>query len=206
MKNIVYLTAILFTPLLAQGQIKFGMRGGANIGIASEISAKQNPITIEGTSSPLTGFYLGGTALWKPRNVGYQVNLSLIGDGTILNEDDIFEETTILFIKTQIDLMARFYIGKQFSTGLGLYVGIIDHVQELDNNGNSSNTTESYEEMDFGVLGSFEYSLKNGFFFEAGYNIGLVNLIKNDDPNIEYTYTQTSFKLGLGYRFNNRIE
>ena len=44
-----------------------------------------------------------------------------------------------------------------------------------------------------------EYQLPNGMFFDARYNIGVTNLVK--DPEGDESAKNSFFQIGLGYKF-----
>jgi hypothetical protein len=50
-----------------------------------------------------------------------------------------------------------------------------------------------------------EYVLENGMFFGARYNLGVMNIAKNNGDNTEFTTMKNSFlQVGLGFKFGGR--
>ena len=87
-----------------------------------------------------------------------------------------------------------------FRPKAGLYAGYI--LSEQARLGDKTTTVDKdlYNHFDYGIGLGAEYNLpNNGLFFEASYNWGLANLVKNGDSK-NYQNNRV-IQIGVGYKF-----
>lgn len=110
----------------------------------------------------------------------------------------------------QIPVSAKYFATENLAFGLGLNVGILTSaeseysvtVSEGDQSGTESGTEDIKDQMNSLNLAPFvgaEYTLENGLFFDARYNLGVSNLIKNPEGN--ETLKNSFLQVGIGFKF-----
>ncbi|UFH32735.1 PorT family protein [Chryseobacterium sp. C-71] len=118
------------------------------------------------------------------------------------------------FGTVQIPVSAKYFATENLAFGLGLNVGIVTSAKvevsaTLSGSGmgesfsESTSTTEDVKsEINTLNLAPFvgaEYTLENGLFFDARYNLGVSNLIKNPEGN--ETLKNSFLQVGVGFKF-----
>ncbi len=118
------------------------------------------------------------------------------------------------FGTVQIPVSAKYYATENLAFGLGLNVGIVTSAKveataSLTGSGlgqsvsESTSTTEDVKDdintLNLAPFIGAEYTLENGLFFDARYNLGVSNLIKNPEGNEKLT--NSFFQIGVGFKF-----
>ena len=87
-----------------------------------------------------------------------------------------------------------------FRPKAGLYAGYVLSSQLKENGKTETVESDTYNHFDYGIGLGAEYNLpNNGLFFEASYNWGLANLVKNGDSK-NYQNNRV-IQIGVGYKF-----
>ena len=175
----------------ANAQVKFGARAGLNL---ANIASKSNDVKVETNIRP--SFYVGGLAEFAFNDV------VLMDAGlTYSNQGSKPKEGDAATIQHALNLPVWFkYDFEGFRPKAGLYAGYI--LSEQARLGDKTTTVDKdlYNHFDYGIGLGAEYNLpNNGLFFEASYNWGLANLVKNGDSK-NYQNNRV-IQIGVGYKF-----
>lgn len=221
MKKILLLAAVAVIGMSAKAQeFRFGPKAGYSL---SMLNAKGDGESYKFDSK--STFYAGIMAEYKISDkfaVQGEVLYSPLGgkqeESVSYNQMGVnvtgTEKTDWKLGTVQIPISAKYYATENLAFGLGLNVGIITSAKveataSLTGSGlgqSFSETTSSTEDVKDDVntlnLAPFigaEYTLENGLFFDARYNLGVSNLIKNPEGNEKLT--NSFFQIGVGFKF-----
>lgn len=122
-------------------------------------------------------------------------------------------KTDLKFGMVQIPVSAKYFATENLAFGLGLNVGIVTTAEtEYSVSGSAggqsasqSGTEDIKDEVNSLNLAPFigaEYTLNNGLFFDARYNLGVSNMIKNPEGN--ETLKNSFFQIGVGFKFGGK--
>ncbi|MBL4745475.1 MAG: PorT family protein [Flavobacteriaceae bacterium] len=199
----VFLTAVVavMTVVSMNAQTSFGVKAGVNF---ADIKGD-----FENNSS-LTSFHIGGVVEFKLSDkFSLQPELLFSAQGTKLEEsEDVYSyESKIKFNYLNIPVIAKYYVMEGLSLEFGPQLGILlsaDVDSTISINGKVDETDkmdvkEFIEDIDFGVNFGASYQLENNLFFQARYNLGLVNVSKDSD---DAEMKNSVFQLSVGYKFN----
>ncbi|WP_144281185.1 porin family protein [Chryseobacterium echinoideorum] len=156
-------------------------------------------------------FAVQGEVLYSPLGGKQEESFSYTDSGITISA---VEKTNWKFGTVQIPVSAKYYATENLAFGLGLNVGIITSAKveaEITATGSglgqSATQTESTTEdvkdnmntLNLAPFVGAEYTLENGLFFDARYNLGVSNLIKNPEGN--ETLKNSFFQIGVGFKF-----
>lgn len=196
----------------ALGQVKYGIKGGVNLGKSSYSEAAFKDYQVNNVSFYVTGY--GEFPLAK--NIALQPGISLQGKGDKyeFNKNNLDGSATWNTMSVEIPVNAIYYIPTgtcgSFFLGTGPYLGFnVSGKQEAKGNiGNwipdgekDLKFTGSERDMnliDAGVNFLGGYKLSNGLLINVGYGLGLTNLSPSDDSNRKFSNRTLSF--GIGYQ------
>ncbi|WP_282079170.1 porin family protein [Aquimarina algiphila] len=186
MKKLVFITIIIVLGLsnVNAQEIKFGVKAGLNLAFITGDNAKN--------IDPNTDFHFGALAEIKVSNkFSLQPELLYSGQGFNTNIDS---EGRIALNYLNIPLMAKYYVTERLSLEAGPQVGFL-----LSTKGGAESNKDLYKTMDFGVNFGLGYTLDNGIYFSARYNLGLSNI--NDVDGFSDKNRNGVFQLSVGYFF-----
>ena len=197
--------ALLFVAA-AQAQTSYGLKAGVNLGKFSNYGDQTNN----------TSFYVTGFAdLPVAPQFSIQPGVSLQGKGTKFVDSwgdaaNVDISTNIMSI--EIPVNAVYYVpagsGNIF-LGAGPYIGfnvsgkekatgnLGDFNGETDYKLKFSGDDRDFNTIDAGVNFLAGYKLNNGLLLNAGYGLGLTNLV----PNADQTVSNRVLSFGLGFQF-----
>ena len=217
MKKLFLVGALaLFGAVNAQ-QTKFGVKAGYSL----------SSLKLEGTdeeeydSKSKSSFYVGGLVEHKLTDkVGLQAELlysetggkysnsisETIGGVTYTENSD----SDLKIGNLMVPVSVKYYPAENFSLSGGLNFAFIlsakyKYSYNLSGGGMSESDSETEDikdyikSLNFAPFVGAEYQLPNGMFFDARYNIGLTNLVK--DPEGNESAKNSFLQVGLGYRF-----
>lgn len=201
----------------AQAQVSYGLRAGVNLGKISNYGDNQS----NNTSFNVTGY----ADLPVAPNFSLQPGISLQGKGSKYefgdnqNGLDISRNTMSL----EIPVNAVYYIPTGYSgsvfLGAGPYIGMnLSGKDKLETRTNGSTNsvdrdiTFSNDNQDFASIGDNNrmnridagvnflagYRFNGGLLLNAGYGLGLTNMIPN---NSNTTYANRVWSFGVGFQF-----
>lgn len=188
------LMTIAFAALAIAGanaQVKFGVRAGLNL---ADVASKTNGVKDE--TKIRTSFYVGGLAEFAFND------LVLMDAGlTYSNNGAEIQGVDSKIVSHDLSLPVWFkYDFAGFRPKAGLYAGYVLSSQLKENGKTETVESDTYNHFDYGIGLGAEYNLpNNGLFFEASYNWGLANLVKNGDSK-NYQNNRV-IQIGVGYKF-----
>ena len=175
----------------ANAQTKFGVRAGLNL---ADVAIKSEDVKEESKIRP--AFYVGGLAEFAFNDV------VLMDAGlTYSNQGAKAKEGDGALVQHALNLPVWFkYDFAGFRPKAGLYAGYILSQQTKAEGKTKTVKSDLYNHFDYGIGLGAEYNLpNNGLFFEASYNWGLANLVKNGDSK-NYQNNRV-IQIGVGYKF-----
>ncbi len=179
------------TVIGANAQVKFGARAGLNL---ANVATKVNDVKVKSNIRP--SFYVGGLAEFAFNDVVLmEAGLTYSNQGYKAKEgnDKDMQYTLNLPIWVKYDFAG-------FRPKAGLYAGYIVERKAEWGGRTVIRDRDAYNYFDYGISLGAEYNLpNNGLFFEASYNWGLANLVKNGDAK-NYQNNRTIY-IGVGYKF-----
>ncbi|HLS94891.1 MAG TPA: porin family protein [Sphingobacterium sp.] len=206
-KILLSLGAAFLLAAGAQAQTSWGLKAGVNLGKYSNFGDDQK----NNTSFHVTGF----ADLPVASNFSIQPGVSLQGKGTRFYED--YEgvaqaEFSRNVMSIEVPVNAVYWIpagtGSVF-LGAGPYIGFnVSGKEKLkgnlgDYNGatewdlNFSGDNKDMNVIDAGANFMAGYRLYNGLLINAGYNLGLTQLVPNADNNV----SNRVWSFGVGFQF-----
>ena len=175
----------------ANAQTKFGVRAGLNL---ADVAIKSEDVKQESKIRP--AFYVGGLAEYAFNDVVLMdAGLTYSNQGAKDKEGDgaLRQHALNLPIWFKYDFAG-------FRPKAGLYAGYIVERKAEWGGRTVIRDRGAYNYFDYGISLGAEYNLpNNGLFFEASYNWGLANLVKNGDSK-NYTNNRV-IQVGVGYKF-----
>ena len=179
------------TVIGANAQVKFGARAGLNL---ANVATKVNDVKVKSNIRP--SFYVGGLAEFAFNDVVLmEAGLTYSNQGYKAKEgnDKDMQYTLNLPIWVKYDFAG-------FRPKAGFYAGYIVERKAEWGGRTVIRDRDAYNYFDYGISLGAEYNLpNNGLFFEASYNWGLANLVKNGDAK-NYQNNRTIY-IGVGYKF-----
>lgn len=124
------------------------------------------------------------------------------------------EETDFKLGSVQIPVSAKYFATENLAFALGLNVGIITSAKvdytstatvsfmgetQTESESGSEDVKNEMNTLNLAPFVGAEYTLENGLFFDARYNLGVSNLIKNQEGN--ETLKNSFFQVGIGFKF-----
>lgn len=214
MKKLFLVGALaLFGAMNAQ-ETKFGVKAGYSL---STMKLENMDMELDSKSS----FYVGGLLEYKfTEKVGLQAELLYSETGGKMSES--FSENVdgvILSGNQDIDLKlgnlmlpisVKYYPTENFSFSGGLNFAFILSAKnkysinvsadgESLNEAGTEDIKDETKSLNLAPFIGAEYQLPNGMFFDARYNIGVTNIVK--DPMDGESAKNSFLQVGLGYRF-----
>lgn len=185
MKKVLLTAAALFAFGLANAQeAKFGLKAGLNM---SNLTGD-----IEGTSSKV-GFHVGGFAEIKISDkfaVQPEVLFSTQGADADGGSYD--------FNYLNVPVMAKYFVAEKFSLEAGPQVGFLMSAKINPDSGEEVDIKDELKSIDFGLNFGAGYDFTDNFSAGLRYNVGLSNLIDEDDAG---EIKNSVLSLSVGYKF-----
>jgi hypothetical protein len=180
---------MLSTLSIAQSELTFGVKGGANF---------TGFHTGSSTFSSEFGINLGGIAEYSLSD-RFSIQAELLfnqkaGTFTIRDNSNFVLGSVVSKLGyIDIPIIAKIYIGDKFSFQVGPQFGFnISEKTEF----NGSEIESELKTLDTAIVGGFGYQFKQGLFIQARYGYGLSEVFEDDK------YKNSVISLSLGYKFN----
>ncbi|AZB28957.1 porin family protein [Chryseobacterium balustinum] len=222
MKKLLLIAAVALigTSVVKAQELKFGPKAGYSL---SMLKAEGDGESYKFDSK--STFYVGGFVEYKFNDkfaVQGEVLYSPIGgkqeESVSYTEMGVTvtgtQKSDWKFGTVQIPVSAKYYATESLAFGLGLNVGIVTSAKVEasatlsgsalgESFSESTSTTEDVKNdvntLNLAPFVGAEYTLENGLFFDARYNLGVSNLIKNPEGN--ETLKNSFFQIGIGFKF-----
>lgn len=198
--NIQKITLVLFvlisTNLIAQNDIRFGVKSGVNLtGFHTGKSADTDNVL----------FNIGGLAeLDLTNSFSLQIELLYNKKGGLVLVRNV-PVSQFYTIDTKLDyidipIQGKFEFIKNLSFDFGPQIGFLiisqgEIVNSQNDNGKKVELTNT-NTIDFALNGGFSYKFDENFFLQARYSYGLTEIFNNKK------YKNSVISLSLGYLFN----
>lgn len=209
--------ALLGNVAVNAQETRFGVKAGYSLS-----TLKYENDFGKGNSDPVHTFYVGGMVEHKISDkFGLQGELlySPLGGKTVIQEEDAEDPGNFFSLKSKttlgtllIPVSAKYFISENFSVSAGASFGIILSAKEktvfdaginlpgLEIGGSDEvDIKDQTNTLNIAPFVGAEYMLENGLFFDARYNLGVSNLIKN--PEYNATSKNSFFQVGVGFKF-----
>jgi len=197
MKKVLVLSTLLFSAVISQAQIKFGIKAGANFTKFSGADAK-----LEGVSPKFkTGFAGGGLV-----NIKLNEMFSVQGEVLYSLEGSMYKESGAkLILKTDyinVPVLLQYNSESGFYGETGPQIGFLTSAK-LSDGDNSTDAKDGFKKINFSWGLGAGYKLANGLGFGARYNLGLANIIdnSNSEDGESSNIKLGGFHVGLFYTF-----
>lgn len=221
MKKFILMAAVAVMGMSVNAQeFKFGPKAGYSL---SMLKAEGDGESYKFDSK--STFYVGALAEYKFSDkfaVQGEVLYSPIGgkqeESVTYSEMGVTvtgtEKSDFKLGTVQIPVSAKYYATENLAFGLGVNFGIITSAEvEVTTTLSGSALGQAFEEsqgttedikdnvktLNLAPFVGAEYTLENGLFFDARYNLGVSNLIKNPEGN--ETLKNSFFQIGVGFKF-----
>jgi hypothetical protein len=191
MKKIVFIAAVLFTAVAAQAQIKFGVKAGANFYKFGGDDAKIGDI-----SPKLKIGLAGGGIVNIPISEMFSVQPEVLYsmEGAKYEEDG--EKLTYKTDYINIPVMIQYNNTSGFYAETGPQIGFLASAKGTDGD-NTVDLKDQFKGINFSWALGLGYKMSSGFGFGARYNLGLGNILDDEDANIKLG----GFNVGVFYMF-----
>ena len=215
MKKLLVASAIVLFGAM-NAQVKFGVKAGLAL---SSLKAEADNVSVSSDSK--TSFYVGGLVEYKITDkfaLQGELLYSPLGgkeseeeSGSYMGYDYSYKYESDFKLGTLlVPVSAKYYITNGLAIGAGLNFGFIlsaknkySETAVVDGDRETSSEEEDIKSevntFNFSPFVNAEYNLSNGLFFDARYNFGVSNLVKNQFDN--ETLKMSFFQVGLGYKF-----
>jgi hypothetical protein len=198
-KIFLAITIVAVSVVSAQAQTtSFGLKGGIT---AANIKESVGSLNISLDSK--IGFYAGAFAdISVSDNIGIQPELfySLLGAKAKATGGEGGGKLDLGYISLPVLVK---YKNQGFSVFLGPQISYLLSAKSSDDGSSSSeDIKDELKSTEIaGVIGA-GYTLTNGFGFDARYQLGLSNISKNSDDDVDATIKNNAFLVGVHYFFN----
>ncbi len=187
MKKLVLVIAILVFTLNMNAQISFGAKSGINI---ASISGDNTDLF-----EPKIGLVIGGVAEFKISDAfAVQPEILFSQQGISIENSN----TKLKMNYLNLPIMAKYYPTTSLSLQFGPQIGFLLSAK-ADNGKVTVDRNDNFKTVDLGLGFGIGYKLDFGLFFDARYNIGLINI--NDVNGTDKNYNSI-LNFSVGYYFN----
>jgi hypothetical protein len=218
MKKLLLIASVAMMGVVANAQeTRFGVKAGYSLS-----TLKYESDLGSESSDPSHTFYVGGMVVHKfGDKFGIQGELlySPLGGKTVIKEEDEDNPGNYFNLKSKttlgtllIPVSAKYFISESFSVSAGASFGVILSAKNktvFDGGLNipgveigvdaETDIKDQTNTLNIAPFIGAEYMLENGLFFDARYNLGVSNLVKN--PEFNETSKNSFFQVGVGFKF-----
>ncbi len=198
MRKLLFAAAVLILAATLNAQeIRFGVKGGLNIGF---LKTKYDGSSEK--SGSLTSFYLGArTEYGMSEKMSIQGELLYQTFGGKYQFDGQMEEDKIKLSELSLPIVLKYYIVPQkLSVNGGISLGFIIKATYEDNAppATTSDIKDEIKTLNLGISIGAEYRITDNIFADLRFNKGLTNLYNGPGGG---TDKATVLQIGVGYRF-----
>ena len=199
MKNLflaAVFTALTVTSAFAQGEVRFGLKGGLNL---ASIGGDAIYAGFGGFNSR-TSFHIGALVeIPFTDKISLQPEVLYSSQGSKTNYGfGTSADTKLDYIA--IPIMGKYHIIAGLSGELGPVINILASAEGLDSNtAIVGDVKDQYKSLDIGIGIGASYRLPMGLFGSLRYNKGVTDI--NDDMNVTGKNQNNVFQVSAGYTF-----
>lgn len=221
MKKILLLAAVAVMGISLNAQeFKFGPKAGYSLSML-KAEGEGESYKFDSKSTFYAGilaeykisdkFAVQGEVLYSPLGGKQEESVSYTEMGVTVTGT---QKSDWKFGTVQIPVSAKYYATENLAFGLGLNVGIVTSAKVevsatvsgsalgqsfSETTGSTEDVKDNINTLNLAPFIGAEYTLENGLFFDARYNLGVSNLIKNPEGN--ETLKNSFFQIGVGFKF-----
>ena len=185
MRKIILTVAAVFALTFANAQDKKASKGSdSDMKFGVKAGYINSNFTGDASGTAIGGFYIGGL-------VDFSVSEKFHVQPELLYSMEGQKDAKVNYLR--IPIMAKYYVAEGLSLQAGPELAI--------KAGADSSVKDFVKPIDFALGFGAGYELPNGLMFDARYNLGLTNIADGAAKDAGFNYKNTSFSLGLGYRF-----
>lgn len=188
MKKVLLVVAILVAGVAVQAQVKFGVKAGANLSMWGG-----DDVPDEAKSK--FGFHAGALA-----NIPVSSMFSVQPEVLFSNEGAKFEEggesANYNLNYINIPVLFQYNNPSGFYAETGPQIGLLMSAK-VKFDGESTDVKELFKGSNFSWAIGAGYKMPSGFGIGVRYNLGLGNIVDEDDADIK----QSNFGIGVTYTF-----
>ncbi|WP_312076094.1 porin family protein [Chryseobacterium sp.] len=211
--------AIVGTAVANAQQLKFGPKAGYSLSML-KAEGDGESYKFDSKSTFYAGafveykfsdkFGIQGEVLYSPMGGKEEESITMSEGGMTVSAT---AKSELKLGMVQIPVSAKYFPTENFAIAAGLNVGIVTSAESeysisasgMGQNYSESGTEDIKNQVNSLNLAPFigaEYTLNNGLFFDARYNLGVSNLIKNPEGN--ETLKNSFFQVGVGFKFGGK--
>lgn len=194
----------------------FAQKGASKIGVKAGVTFPKYSYDFGSaaggtyTSDANTSFFIGAYSDSPiSSNFSFQPGLSLIGKGGKTSGSGLVSTSNVLYLEVPLNFIANFAAGPgKVFVGAGPYAAYALSGKDKITMGSSSDNTnlkfgnsssDDQKALDFGINLTAGYQLTNGFNINAGYGLGLANLIPK--PTNSEKVMNRVLSIGIGFAY-----
>jgi hypothetical protein len=193
MKKILLIVTILTTGIVSQAQIKFGVKAGANF---YKFAGDDNDF--DDIDPDMRIGIAGGGLVNIPINSTFSVQPELLysmeGAKYKANNDKLIYQLDYINVPVLFQYNSSGFYGET-----GPQIGFLMS-GKASNGDESSDVKDSFKSTAFAWTVGFGYKLSSGIGIGARYNIGLSNIVDNDEADLK----NSGFHIGISYLFGGK--
>jgi len=215
MKKFLLISFVFISSITTAQGVQYGLKGGLNFGNTQfEISSFSVNGLIDTDIRP--SLYLGGFVEFISNSNQNRFHTGLIYRGNGFKFDANNENFIFKISQLNVPLLFKYSVIDGFFINAGGYFGAIIDVQgeiefrdqntgELINE--SSDISNEFETLDAGLSIGVEYAVGDGFFIEAQYSYGLINILNEEEvifpeaSGLNASVKNRVLTAGIGYKF-----
>ncbi len=226
MKKILLATAFALTVSFANAQLKYGLKAGVNF---ANVTVNGSDYSL--SPSSVTSFHLTGFVdIGLNENFSFQPGISFQGKGFKSKEEEdgfyVKEKADYSYVEIPLNAVYSLPAGSQGSVffGAGPYVSFgLFGKYKIDDNLSSEDRKiveeflgqelkdrdvkfgnkvgDDLSPIDFGLNFMLGYRLNSGLLLNAGYGLGLANVMPKDQREGDSKLKNKLFSISVGYSF-----
>jgi hypothetical protein len=191
----VVMVMLTFSMLHAQNS-SVGITGGIDASRMAVAGASGGPLKYR---TDLTGGIFFENAFSS--NIGIQVEANYSAQGTGLISDDGSTIGSIRVNYITLPVLLKFYGSQRLSFFAGPQVGFLISAKTKTNGQEETEVDDQFKKTDFYAVFGGEYKFASGFFINARYNVGITNVVDEDElPENEFKNRYFSFRVGYAFK------
>lgn len=202
---IVAVAALTVTTSFAQGEVRFGAKGGLNL---SSVGGDAYYSGFGGFDSR-TSFHIGALVeIPVSEKISVQPEVLYSSQGSKFDFGFLYGGSNAVKLDyVNIPIMGKYHVIAGLSGELGPVIGfLVKAEQEVDDldpieftRASTVDVKDSYKSIDIAIGIGATYRFPMGVFGSLRYNKGLQNI--NDDPNVTGKNQNNVFQISAGYSF-----
>lgn len=215
MKTILSILSLLAFLSVSSQEVQYGVKAGLNFG-NSKFEISSAFLNGQFDTDIRTSLYLGGFVEFISNSNDNRFHIGMVYHGNGFKFDTGEEDFVFKISQLNVPLLFKYSIIEGLFVNVGGYVGAIVDVQgELEfrdpNSGEfvseNSDISNEFNTIDAGLSIGLEYAVGDGFFIEANYSYGLINILNEEEvifpeqSGVNASVKNRVLTAGIGYKF-----